>query len=321
MPPLCFHLLGPFQLLRHGRFVEASEWQGAKTRRLLLALLTHRGRAVSQDELLEWLWPGMPSEPARNCLYVAMSRLRRILEPDLSRGADSRFLIGRAGTYRVDGQDLWIDAEAFEAAYRRGLEALARGDLAAAGELLQPAVDHYRGDYLEEEPYADWCLAERERLRELFLDAKLALADALAGLSQHLQAIRHAEDVLLRDPIRERAYRRIMRSYSALGERGQALRAYERCRRILAEEMGLDPLPQTRELYEEVLYQDRQGNGAASGRLVLLEPGADWHLLSEALAGLPGGGASAVLLVLVDAEQRNRLLRALASMTPEQAAS
>lgn len=308
--------MGSFELRRQGRAVAVSEWQGAKPRRLLQALVTHRSRSVGQEELLDWLWPGMSLEAARNCLYVAVNRIRRVLEPDLPRGGESRFIVQWEGSYQFRSEGAWIDVEAFESAYRRGLEAAREGDAEAASRRFQEASDLCRGPYLQEERYAEWALVERERLRELYLELKLASAEALARLGRHRRAIGEAEEVISQDRVREEAYRRVMQSYLELGERAEALRAFERCRRLLVEELGVDPTPQTRTLYEEILSAG-QGEEPPLGQAFHLRQAGDWGRLGELVGALHRAGKGpSVLFVLVEPEQREHLFRLLRAMAP-----
>jgi len=119
-------------------------------------------------------------------------------------------------------------------------------------ELFQEALALYRGDYLEEF-YSDWCQRERERLRERYLTAAMALADLYYGREDMELSIGVCQSVLARDRYQERAYRRLIRCYAAMDDRAAAIKAYRQCVELLREDLGLDPMPETEELYRQIL--------------------------------------------------------------------
>ena len=103
------------------------EWHTCKCRQLLAILVSERGEVVAQDKLIEWLWPHSGQERAVSSLRNRVSELRRILEPSLKQGAQSRYIRTLRGGYRFDPPaDCDIDSERFERAYREG-QALEEG--------------------------------------------------------------------------------------------------------------------------------------------------------------------------------------------------
>jgi DNA-binding SARP family transcriptional activator len=255
MPQLRIQTLGGFQLWRDDEPVPPQAWKTQKTRTLFTILLTHRDRVLTQDQLIEWLWPHLTPDSARNSLQVAISHLRRLLEPGLQRPADSCFVRTEPAGYCLDtSHACWVDADAFEASYRQGVAAQQRGDRSGALAHYRAALTQYHGDYLPDEPYADWAIAERERLREVYLDLLERQAELSADMADYPAAIQACQRILEQDPCRERTYRRLMRYHYLAGDRAAALAVYDRCRQVLADELGVEPLAQTQALREAIRH-------------------------------------------------------------------
>jgi len=239
-PPLRILTLGGFQVLRGGIPISAEAWQRRKTRQLLLYLLLRRA-PVPRDELLEVLWPDLPPDSAALALNTTFSELRRILEPQLGRGTPSRYLERDEETLalrRTEG--LWCDVWAFEEAARTG----------AAGAIQILAL--YRGDFLPEEPYVDWALRERERLRERYLNVLMAWLEDRICAEAWEEGVELARRILEYESWLEEVWRALMTCLAHLGRRSEALRAYQDCVRALRTELDTDPTPETRALYEGV---------------------------------------------------------------------
>jgi len=239
-PPLRIRALGGFEVCRGEVLIPPAAWQRRKTRLLLLYLLTHR-RPVPRDEVLETLWPDLAPDAAALALNTTFSDLRRILEPYLGKGQPSRYLARDEETLAFDlTSDTWYDVRAFEQAAQAG------------GPAIPSALELYRGDFLPEEPYEDWVLRERERLRALYLNT------LIAQLAEHMRAgawrgsASLARRILEREPWLEEAWRALIQCYAILGRRSEALHAYHACVRALREELDVDPAPETRALYERL---------------------------------------------------------------------
>ncbi|MGC9523864.1 MAG: BTAD domain-containing putative transcriptional regulator, partial [Anaerolineae bacterium] len=207
------------------------------------------------------LWPEEDPGVARPRLYVRLSQLRRMLDPE---DPQAHIQSVDGGGYRLETQpQWWVDVDAFEAAAEQGRDAQEAGAIADAIAAYEEARRLYRGDFLEEERYVDWALGERERLLERYLTLLTELAEAYAQQGRYRRAIALYQRVLDRDPYREAVFTRLMLTYAHAGEQTQALRAFERCRRLLIEEMGVEPLPATQALAERIrtgaLWADDDG--------------------------------------------------------------
>jgi DNA-binding SARP family transcriptional activator len=320
---LRLHLLGDLELWRDGESVPPDAWQSRKVRQLLGILVTHRHRTVSSDELIEWLWPDLGLESARNSLWVAISHLRRVLEPgEAGRGA-STFILTEPPGYRFDPDGrCQIDVDDFLVQVRAGQEQQRRGEWTAAIDAYLAAQALYRGDYLAPDPYEDWAIPTRERLRETFLEMKGSLADCHLALSRYREALDHARQVLDHDPCRESAWRLVMEAHYRQGEQDRALRAFERCRALLTEELGVDPLPETLTLHERILQTppslSRRTPAALPPALALRLPfvGRDreWTQLSGVLQQALDGRGQMVLVAGEPGIGKTRLLEELAGL-------
>jgi ABC-type oligopeptide transport system substrate-binding subunit/DNA-binding SARP family transcriptional activator len=257
MPSLKIRLLGSFVVSRDEEFIAPEEWPTQKTKDLLKILLTERGHVVPKERLMELLWPDLTPRSAANSLRVGISHLRRILEPALDRPANSTFILTHSQGYTFHlTPRCWIDVDAFQNVIARGQQSEQREEWGPAIAAYQAAQEVYRGDYLEEDRYEDWAIGPREQLREAYLDGLSRLAECHAHQGHHRRALAACQKVLALDPLREGVYRQVMVYHYRLGQRDQALRAFEQCRGLLAEELGVDPMPETVELHTRILREE-----------------------------------------------------------------
>jgi DNA-binding SARP family transcriptional activator len=246
---LCIRLLGPFEVVRGGQALSGSEWRSQQTRAILKVLVARHGHVVTADQLLDLFWPDDEPEAARRRLHVRISQLRRALDP----GDAAAYVLTVEGGYTLNPQaECWIDAWEFESQTGRGRRCQEAGELEPAIAAYELARSLYRGDLLEEDIYADWTFAERERLRERYLTMLTELAECYAQQGRFRRAVARCHDVLAADPCREAVYVRLMLYHYYAGEQVQALRAYERCRRVLADDLEVEPLPATAALAEQI---------------------------------------------------------------------
>jgi DNA-binding SARP family transcriptional activator len=170
-----------------------------------------------------------------------------VLEPQLLPRQTSRFLVAEGASYRLllGPHDRWDAAE-----FLRQAEVAQRSrrdeDFLAAAAL-------YGGDYLPDDVYEDWTIELRERLRSAYERLLLAWGEALASQGACEQAIEVAEHLLHVDPSLEAAHRALMGYYAAAGWRDRAVQQYRRCALALRQKLGIEPAPETTELYQRIL--------------------------------------------------------------------
>lgn len=249
--------LGPFDLWLDGAPVDASLLRRKKSLTLLKLLLTQQGRPVPTDRLIEALWPD--SDPTRRSsqLYVLVHELRALLQPS-GRLSDSTFIQNDNSHYRFnfDGS-CTVDAVDFQSLIARARRSGEIRDDVTTIEAYEAAVALYRGDYMEDEPYAEWCWQEREHFREVCLDALLRLGTLLGASGNWARSVSHLQHALRIDRFREEVHRDLMFSLWAGGWRDQAVRQYETCRRLLSEELNVAPTPETQRLLQRIRNSPR----------------------------------------------------------------
>lgn len=198
-------------------------------------------------------------------LRVLMTKLRALLEECGIDGSSA--LTSAFGCYKLAlSADAWIDVDAAVEALERAEAELAVGDVAEARSQATTAAALARRSFLPGEEGA-WVEEKRRDLRDVLVRALECLRDASFGAEEFADAVRHAEQVTELEPFREDAYRRLMQSHASAGNPAEALRVYERCRRLLADELGTYPSPETETAYLEILRA-----GPASANELGLEP-------------------------------------------------
>jgi DNA-binding SARP family transcriptional activator len=248
----CF--FGHFELLCDGEPVHLG--RNGKALAILKYLLANRVRPVSQDHLMGWLWPESNLKKARWSLNSAIHGLRKLLSR-CPTAASVNYILLEEGYYRLSPTvGVATDVEEFDERYERGrrLERAGRAEEAAAE--YEEAVELYRGDYLVEDLYEDWTMVERERLSNAHVDMLDRLAVYYMEVGQLRESVRACYRVLEKDRCHEDSHRLLMRCYIQLGQRDRALRQYRLCERILGQEYGTTPSPETRSLYRNLLEDE-----------------------------------------------------------------
>jgi DNA-binding SARP family transcriptional activator/pimeloyl-ACP methyl ester carboxylesterase len=243
-------MLGPLELAVDGLRLGPRDLGGAKPRQLLEVLLLERGRPVPKDRIADLLWgEALPQRVAATIeTYVSVLRSRLA-----ARSSAARELIAtEPGGYRLVPDLLDVDADRYEALLRRAAAAGA-GERRAA---LEAAVALGDLELLADEPYAPWVTPAREHYREQQVQALVDLAECCLEVGDHRAARAAAERAVALEPTQERAYRLAMLAQRAEGDRDGALRAYERCRRALADELGVAPSADTAELHLAILRDE-----------------------------------------------------------------
>ena len=228
---LCF--LGPLGISCVDR--KLSKPPTLKSQSLLAYLVLHREQPQLRDRLAEMFWGDRPERKARRSLATALWHIRRCLP-------DETLILSDSHTVQFDPRaDLRLDVEVFEGC-------AIRDDVRS----LRSAVERYRGEFLAGF-HDDWIISERYRLEALFFEALARLMVGHEAQGDHQAALAAALRLLSRDPLREDAHRMAMRSYARLGQRSAALEQYERCRDVVLQELGAEPMVETSELYQEIL--------------------------------------------------------------------
>jgi DNA-binding SARP family transcriptional activator/tRNA A-37 threonylcarbamoyl transferase component Bud32/WD40 repeat protein len=236
-----FGVLGPIEASERRRRLSVG---GPKQRTVLALLIARAGATVSTETLVDGVYGDDPPDGARRSIQTYVSNLRGDLGDVIEAGGSGYVLsVDRSG----------IDALRFEDAVT---EAADVGDPESASDLLREALSLWRGH-----PYADVdgmfeLSAERSRLSELRMSAIELRVDADLERGHHRQLIAELDSLTQEHPLRERFRAQQMLALYRCGRQADALRAYEKTRDYLVDEMGLDPSPDLRDLEQRILEQD-----------------------------------------------------------------
>ncbi len=243
-----FRILGPLE------FRSGETWSGIgapKWRALLAVLLLNHGQVVSTDRLTDELWGDEPPANPANLIATYVHRLRGLIgDPD------GRVLVTRAPGYQVVVSPDELDTARFARLVTAGRKALAGGEAARAVELLTEALDLYRGPPLADVPFSELVATEADRLEEsrvvalgLRIEAEIECGDAGGVVGELLR-------LTADHPLREELWALLMRALRTAGRQAEALEAYERARKVIGDELGVDPGPSLRLLHQEILEAD-----------------------------------------------------------------
>jgi SARP family transcriptional regulator, regulator of embCAB operon len=221
---------------------------GRQGRLALVYLVLERHRPVPVDELADALWgPDLPPSWERS-VRVLVSKLRRALD-DAGGGAT---IVSEAGCYQAMLGRAWVDVEAAVNALDRAEGAWRRGEPAPAWAEATVAAAVTRRPLLPGEDLR-WVAEQRQLLGAVRARALEVLASVHLGRGDQVLARAAAEELVRLEPLREAGHRQLMRAHAAGGERAEALRVYGRLRTLLADELGVDPSPETTALHLTIL--------------------------------------------------------------------
>ncbi|NJR40735.1 MAG: hypothetical protein HC781_20260 [Leptolyngbyaceae cyanobacterium CSU_1_4] len=245
-------LLGDFALSYdhepiQGTFTERSQ-------ALLTYLLLNRHMPQPRQRLAFHLWSNSADTQARTNLRKELSYLRRVLP-----NADQILQVDAKTMQWQPSLSFTLDVAQFEEA----VKAAVKEAPALSKKYLEQALELYRGNLL---PDCDdeWILPERERLQQMYIGALEQLIKLLKEQQDYRLALNYAQQLLRVDTLNESNYCTLMRLYSLMGDRANALQVYHRCMMTLREELGINPSPTTRKLYEQLLQEDELLEDATS---------------------------------------------------------
>ena len=247
MPRLHVSLLGKFQIQLGVKTLGGCESQ--KAQELFCYLLLHRHGPHTREKLATIFWENQSTAQAKKYLRQALWQLQSTLD-QLGQPANLLLNIDADWIQAIFDDDVWLDTAVLEQAYTAVQDIPGREMDDAQVRFLQSATALYQGELLEGW-YQEWCLFERERLRNLYLILLDKLVDYCQYHSEHYEmGIRVGMQILRHDYAHERTHRRLMRLYFLTGNRTAALRQYQQCVQALREELGVEPGQRTIELYQ-----------------------------------------------------------------------
>src|SRR5262245_37405335 len=236
-----FRILGSLEVLDGNRALEVG---GAKQRSLLAVLLLNANQVVSSHRLIDAVWGEVPPETAGKAIQNYVSQLRRVLGKERLETKPPGYLL------RVERDEL--DAYQFEGLVDQANAA----DPEASLTQLHEALALWRGPPLEEFADAQFAQPEIEHLRELRLACVEKRFDAELARGGHSELVGELEALVAEEPLRERLRGQLMLALYRSGRQAEALEAYHEARRVLVEELGIEPGRSLRELEKGILRQD-----------------------------------------------------------------
>lgn len=243
--PVEFRILGPLEVWNEGRRLDLGS---GKPRALLAVLLLRPNEILSTAYLIEALWGEHPPLTAQKALQRGVSQLRRALGEEA--------VLTRAPGYALSVDPDRVDAGVFERLFAEGRQ-LVEDDPHQATQRLQEALALWRGPALPEfapEEFAHEEIARLEELRILALEERF---EADLRLGRHAEIVPELERAVSRHPLRERLRAQLMLALYRCNRQAEALAVYQKGRRLLADELGLEPASPLQGLERAILNQDR----------------------------------------------------------------
>lgn len=246
-------LFGPFSVAVANREIPMEAWKSKKALVLFKYLVARCGERIPNDVLADFLWPDSDWESASHNLHTTVYFLRKTLK-DFSAKRDVSAQIKFAnGMYWFEPEEGdFLDTMEFRKLCRES-ENLEHTDPHQAIEAGRKGLDLYRGDFLGEDLYADWAASIREYYREQYMELALRTSRLLAShRKDYKQAIQICRVALSREPYREDLHQEVINYLIASHRYPEAAVQYQQCAKILQEEFGLDPCPQTQALLKKI---------------------------------------------------------------------
>ncbi len=243
-----FRILGPLEVAAHGRPVALP---GSRERAVLVLLLLSANRVVPAERLVADLWDGKAQKAAAGTLRVFVSRLRKAFRE----GGGDAVVITKPPGYLVQIERAALDAARFDDLLAEGREYAARSDHEGAAARLRQALALWRGPALTDVADVPAARAEAARLEEARMAALEERVEADLGCGRHAEVVPELDQLTKDHPLRERLWGQRMVALYRSGRQADALRVYQELRRLLAEELGLEPSLEVARLENAILRQ------------------------------------------------------------------
>lgn len=250
LPDLSITCFGRFEVRRSGNTVTpCSSRNGQSILRYLVAKLGHY---ATSDALLTLFWPEDEQEVAQRKLHIAISALRHSLDDGSTSEPAGSYIVCKNKVYSLNpAATILTDIDEFLRCYQMGHQG-SEEKIA----FYERACRLYTGPFLVEDLYADWSFLQREHLCQVYLAMCRALTDHYLAAKRYEDATQWATAALQENRCEESAHRQLIQIYAAQGRRNEAIQQYQRCERVLREELGVQPLPETVQLVHTLLYDD-----------------------------------------------------------------
>ncbi len=263
-----FRILGPLEVVENGRPVDVG---GPKQRALLCVLLLEANRVVSTDRLIDALWEESPPETAQKALQVHVSQLRKALGKER--------VVTRPAGYLLSVEEGELDLERFQPLMEEGK--------------LREALSLWQGPPLSEFANQRFAHAEIARFEELRLACLEERVDRDLTDGHHAELVGELRALVAEHPLRERLRAQLMVALYRSGRQAEALATYQECRRLLSEELGLEPNEELKRLEKAILQHDTALNMSAA----LRRPATEARVAERSILVVPRALAGLVTLL------------------------
>jgi LuxR family transcriptional regulator, maltose regulon positive regulatory protein len=248
--PLKIYTLGRFSIIKDGAPLKFAGKVQQMPLRMLKLLISLGGREIAEVAITEALWPDADGDQAHQSFESNLHRLRKLLgHTEVLRLCD--------GKITIDGRYCWVDVWAFERLAVQANDYEQNGKVEKAWEFVEKALALYEYDFLSGDSHERWVVSPSERLKAKYFKKLLYLGHSLESAGHFERAAHHYERGLEVDDRVEEIYQRLMVCYSRIGKRGEAMATYDRCRRVLASSLGIEPSDETRDIRMSIFSQQR----------------------------------------------------------------
>ncbi|MGM9988129.1 MAG: BTAD domain-containing putative transcriptional regulator [Bacillaceae bacterium] len=234
--------------------VEEADWKREKAKDLFCLFLLNRHRHIAKEEIILLLWPECDKEAGEQQFKVTLNTLNKVLEPK-RKPREATYFIQRNGTnyvFNPHGTTV-VDYEQFQHLMLLGL---GEKENEQALFYLERGKALYKGDFLVEKMYEDWAKEKRRELLTIYLSGCERLAQNYIQLKKLDMAILLCEEIVTKDATWEEAYRLLMYAFYMKGNRPQAIKWFRLCKQVLEENVGIEPMEATMQMYRLILNED-----------------------------------------------------------------
>jgi DNA-binding SARP family transcriptional activator len=247
-PTLHVYLLGKFRVVINDQAV--GRWPASRGLAVFKYLLANHEWPTPREVLMDKFWPdAYEPELARNSLNVAISGLRRALRTL----TDRPVIMFEGGAYQLNPDfRVWVDVEEFDRHLHRAQQLASYHQATAALGEYEAALNLYSDDFLADDPYEEWPVVQRERLRVAYLNALDRVSELHLERADYAACVSTCQTLLARDACREDIHCRLMVCFARQDQQPLALRQYQACVEALKTELQVAPAPATTQLYQRL---------------------------------------------------------------------
>ncbi|MBU0769142.1 MAG: hypothetical protein KJ687_08625, partial [Proteobacteria bacterium] len=260
-PSLMVYLFGKFRVFQGDREIYDKRWKSKKAQMIFKYLLYHRLKGyLKKDVLMELLWPEDDPVKTAKRFHVALASVRKTLEPEITRGTPSAYILRSGDAYRIDiGNEGYVDIDNFKKELKLAKK---RKDSEESIDHLLKAESIYRGDFLEEDLYVQWCDEERERFKEEYLQLLEEIIKYYHVKKDYKKCIYYANKYLKTDRYAESIYQLLMIYYSRIGNNAMVNKIFKKCKDNIIKGLDCPVSKETEKLYHELTSDSGSTSGS-----------------------------------------------------------